>query len=118
MSKTVTDFGENVIGMSQIRGQKQMFYRGLVQRCPIPVKNLITFGSPHQVDHSPNDHIKFYVLIFFLAGGFWDPRLHSSHRFLWVSSIIIFTVFSTIQPRFNLKRPIFTVQAALSFASW
>ena len=24
--------------------------RGLVQRCPLPVKNLITFGSPHQVD--------------------------------------------------------------------
>lgn len=23
--------------------------RGLVQRCPLPVKNLITFGSPHQV---------------------------------------------------------------------
>ena len=59
MSKTVTDIGENVIGMSQMRRQKQMFYRGLVQRCPIPVKNLITFGSPHQVDHSLVDRIKF-----------------------------------------------------------
>ena len=27
----------------------QIALRGLVQRCPLPVKNLITFGSPHQV---------------------------------------------------------------------
>ena len=27
----------------------QINLRGLVQRCPLPVKNLITFGSPHQV---------------------------------------------------------------------
>ena len=31
------------------RDSTQINLRGLVQRCPLPVKNLITFGSPHQV---------------------------------------------------------------------
>merc|ERR1711892_376346 len=28
--------------------QGGLLIRGLVQRCPVPVKNLITFGAPHQ----------------------------------------------------------------------
>ena len=28
-------------------------FRGLVQRCPVPVHNLITFGAPHQVGNNP-----------------------------------------------------------------
>jgi len=36
--------GYNAIGISQ----GGLLIRGLVQRCPIPVKNLITFGAPHQ----------------------------------------------------------------------
>merc|ERR1711936_971836 len=36
--------GYNAIGISQ----GGLLIRGLVQRCPLPVKNLITFGSPHQ----------------------------------------------------------------------
>merc|ERR1719500_2225977 len=36
--------GYNAVGISQ----GGLLIRGLTQRCPIPVKNLITFGSPHQ----------------------------------------------------------------------
>jgi len=36
--------GYNAVGISQ----GGLLIRGLVQRCPLPVRNLITFGSPHQ----------------------------------------------------------------------
>merc|ERR1719430_786448 len=36
--------GYNAVGISQ----GGLLLRGLVQRCPVPVRNLITFGSPHQ----------------------------------------------------------------------
>jgi len=36
--------GYSAVGISQ----GGLLIRGLVQRCPLPVKNLITFGSPHQ----------------------------------------------------------------------
>jgi len=36
--------GYNAVGISQ----GGLLIRGLVQRCPVPVKNLITFGAPHQ----------------------------------------------------------------------
>jgi len=36
--------GYNAIGISQ----GGLLIRGLAQMCPIPVKNLITFGAPHQ----------------------------------------------------------------------
>merc|ERR1711970_1518338 len=36
--------GYNAVGISQ----GCLLIRGLTQRCPVPVKNLITFGAPHQ----------------------------------------------------------------------
>merc|ERR1719167_374580 len=36
--------GYNAVGISQ----GGLLIRGLVQLCPIPVRNLITFGAPHQ----------------------------------------------------------------------
>jgi len=36
--------GYNAVGISQ----GGLLIRGLAQRCPVPVRNLITFGAPHQ----------------------------------------------------------------------
>ena len=102
----------------------QLFYRGLVQRCPIPVKNLITFGSPHQVEVIVDQK-------YCLAGRLWDPGLHSSYRCLCAIitlpntiifiAIMIFTTLlssSTRNPQdLHQASTDGYVQAALSFAS-
>ena len=109
------------------RGFKQMLFRGLVQRCPIPVKNLITFGSPHQVDPSKKNT---EIQISLLAGSLWGPRLHSCYRSLLLclpslsyspepisSSPVLPSCYLSHHLRPCLSSSI-SLQAALSFASW
>jgi len=44
MADPLMSAGYNAVGISQ----GGLLIRGLVQRCPVPVHNLITFGAPHQ----------------------------------------------------------------------
>ena len=113
----------------------QLCYRGLVQRCPIPVKNLITFGSPHQVEVIVDQKYQVEVIVsqkYCLAGRLWDPGLHSSYRCLCAIitlpntvifiAIMIFTTLlssSTRNPQdLHQASTDGYAQAALSFASW
>merc|ERR1711936_1244 len=47
--------GYNAVGISQ----GGLLIRGLVQRCPVPVRTLITFGAPHQGEYGVPDCVSW-----------------------------------------------------------
>ena len=111
------------------RGFKQMLFRGLVQRCPIPVKNLITFGSPHQVDPSKKTPRSKYLC---LQGVFGVPDCthvtgpfccaclpyhipQSQYHHLQCCHLAIFLITFALVYHHSSS---ISLQAALSFASW
>merc|ERR1712083_112339 len=74
--------GYNAIGISQ----GGLLVRGLVQRCPLPVKNLITFGSPHQGVFGIPDcaHVtgsfELWIQDLIAAAQYWhDPLNHTNY---------------------------------------
>ena len=120
------------------------FLRGLVQRCPIPVKNLITFGSPHQVNNlkgkplinpNPNLEEELFINPNCFPGSLWNSRLYTCNRYN-LEFIIYGIAFSNIAKRPTYLFDCFTyeeapmthkthflnyeeiLQEALSFASW